>query len=243
MIDFDIKKIDQINLCQSDEEAVFLLASDGCMLGVNNLAIKLISEGGLFEKFLPIDHSGLVRACLKTRQSLKRKRDLDGLNIIWTYQVIDKVEKDKLEYLVIDDDKKDYICLSAQGFSKSVASSWTDRLVTQSINTSLPEMLFKQNGELECINTHAKQWLVDFKLVEIKGMLPFNHHELIQICFSEKTSLTEARVIDGKTYVWTYESFIDGVKVFARDLSVIKCKIPEHKEFCIKIIILNFRWM
>lgn len=230
MIDFDIRNIDHINLCQSDKGAVFISASDGKLHGANELADKLISEINLFEKFLPSDHTGLVQACLKTRHSLKRKCDLDGLSIIWTYQAIDCVEKDELNSSGDIVDKKDCIYLCAKGFSSSNDSVLAEWLETLSINNILPEMLFNQNGELKCINSQVKKWLGDFNLVEIKDMLPFNHNELIQVSFSEKISLTDARGINGKTYVWTYEPSIDGVKVYARDLSVVKCKIPEHKK-------------
>lgn len=230
MINFDINKIGQINLCQSDKDAVFLSASDGSLLGANKLANKLISEINLFEKFLPEDHQGLVQACSKTRHSLKRKRDLDGLNIIWTYQVFEEVEKNKLDDFGVAANNKGSIYLCAQGFSNSNTSALTEWLEAQSIKNPLPEMLFDQNGELKFTNLQAKQWLSDFNLVEIKDMLPFNHNELIRLCYSDKISLTDARGVDGKTYVWTYEPSIEGVKVYARDLSVVQCEIPEHKK-------------
>ena len=139
MIGFDENKISKASLCQFDNDAAFLSAVDGSLIGANKLAHKLISEINLFEKFLPPDHSGLVQACLKTGHSLQRTCDSEGLSIIWVYQVIDKAVKDKLEDFGEGVDKMDYVSLCAQGFSNSNTHVLADWLETSPFIMRFPK--------------------------------------------------------------------------------------------------------
>lgn len=240
MIDFDINKMDQEYLCQSDYDAVFVSSADGELVCVNELSIKLVSEIELFEKLLPADHPGLLQACLKTKHPLKSKCKFEDLIITWSYQFADKVLKNKFAGNEKMTGKGDGVYICAQGFSNSKTSELTEWLENKDCNNDLPEILFNKHSEIIFSNSKVTQWLDAFNLTDIKDMLPFNHDELCQVCFKQKISLTEARGVNGKTYVWTYEPSISGVKVFARDLNVTQFKIPEHKKSLHKNYNLEF---
>lgn len=188
---------------QANSCPVILSGEYGVLQCVNPSAKKLMRDLSLvnFSKILPVDHHGLIQACLKTRETLTAKcKSADG-DFAWSYQPD-------------DEDDVVYIC----GYD---AAKYKDEIkAIKALPKESPEespnpvISYTLEGDLKFTNSVASKLLQGFYLKNIDDVLPHNHAGLLQACVTTRTPLTEGRDINGDTLIWTYKSSAHGKEIF-----------------------------
>jgi len=204
-MDYKTKEMIKREVLQKEVEAVFLSSIDGKLKSANLPAAKLLENEEDIYKLLPADHMGLLRACLNTGLELKRQSGFSGNAIKWTY---------------LPSDKEPYIYIYGEGFKLPVTPAKCSD--ADSYKKETPMLVFSPEGDLQSFNSKTSDLLLQLGLNSIESVLPFNHIDLMSAAVNGKVPLTEARSIEGQTYVWTYEynPELDEIKIQCRDLSV-----------------------
>jgi len=205
MIENKVKSVFCDSSASNELRAIFVSTLDGKLSGINKTAVQLLNVLGNAESFLPEDHIGLVRACMNTRQSLKRVCDFGEICIVWSYQL-----SDKCNFVYVSGAK----LKADENISNSIEKRQKSEV--------LPLIKVSRAGGLRFCNKATSDLLREFDLEDVLDVLPFSHRELLQACFQGELALTEARCINDKTYVWTYEADTesDEVNIFMRDLRI-----------------------
>ena len=209
-MDIKVKSVLCDNLSSDNSGAIFLAGLDGELRIENKVAARLLDAiGSQIECLLPEDHNGLVRACLKTGHDLKRQYTIDELNIVWSYQISEKLNHVYIRLYIYDPEAT---------ISKKKSTAKEIRLESN----SLPLITYLQGGDLQFFNPATSELLSELNLENVEDLLPFSHYELLDACFQGTLALTEARCVNGRTYVWTYEadSEMDEVNIYMRDLTI-----------------------
>lgn len=204
-MDYKTKEMIKREVLKKEVGAVFLSSIDGKLKSANLIAAKLLENKEDIHKLLPVDHMGLLRACLNTGLQLKRDVSFSGNTIKWSYK---------------PSDKERYIYIYGEGFELPVTPA---KCVGADNNKKeTPMVVFSHEGELQSFNSHTSNLLLQLSIDRVEDVLPFNHIDLMSAAVNGKVPLTEARSIEGKTYVWTYEYNVelDEIKILCRDLTV-----------------------
>ena len=158
---------------KANPNPVLSCGADGVAGFVNPAASQLLKELGLkrLEDILPLNHSGLVKACLRTRTSLTDKRMTAGRTIVWSYRPIDNSDV----IYIYGHDVTDYL-FGVSGRDDHPAVNHAPLL--PSGPDSVPHL----------INPAASPLLDGFNLERLEDIPLGNHSGLVEACEKAPTS-------------------------------------------------------
>jgi hypothetical protein len=169
-----------------------VLSSDaeGILRFINPAATDLMHELEVenIDDLLPGDLKGLVKACLATGVTLTEECQLASRNLVWSYKSIGKND-----------------VVHIYGYDV------TRFHLQQPYNKSLPEanpnpvLTYNSEGGLIFKNSAALRLLEHLDLKKIEDILPANHESLMEYCFKTESSVTDERLTNSKSIVWSYE--------------------------------------
>jgi hypothetical protein len=164
--------------------------AEGVLQFINSAADKLMHDiaAETIDDLLPSNHKGLVRACLATGVTLTEECQLDGRNVVWSYQPIGK--KDVVHIYGYDVTRFHL----QQPYSKSLPEANPNPVLTYNSDGVL---IFKNSALLKLLDNLGRK--------KIEDILPVNHASLMEYCYATESSVTEERLASGRVIVWSYK--------------------------------------
>ena len=84
-----------------------------------------------------------------------------------------------------------------------------------------PVISCRPDGVLKTANPATKRLLRELKLESAEDILPVIHKGLVKACLKTATPLSEERLVNGRTIVWSYQPTdnCDAVYIYGHDIS------------------------
>jgi len=177
------------------------------VLKFSNLAVSnLLQNMHLVnvEEILPVNHEGLLKACVATNVPLTEERNVEDKTIVWSYKSF-------------EDSGDIYI----YGHDLSTCSS--KMFCTEGIPRTNPSPVLSTDSEgvPRFINHATSRILQELKLDKVEDILPECHKSLVRACLTTKTPLTEERQNHGRTIIWSYHPIDDSdfIYIYGHDVT------------------------
>jgi hypothetical protein len=168
--------------------------AEGVLQFINPAATDLMHEVEVenVDDLLPVDHKGMVKACLATGVTLTEECQLVSRNIVWSYQ---SIGKNDVVHIYGYDVTRYHL---QQPYSKSLPEANPN-----------PVLIYNSDGVLIFKNSASLKLLDKFGRKNIEDILPVNHTSLMKYCFTTDSPVTEERLAGGSIIVWSYELLDD----------------------------------
>lgn len=209
MIEFENDTHQQYNFAQANPSPVLSSRADGVLQFVNQAALKLMLDLKLeiVDDLLPVDHEGLVMACLKTGVTLSEERQLNNRNIVWSYQPTNDSD---IVYIY--------------GYDVTAYQPKDTNLKCLPEANPNPVLIYKKGGTIHFSNIAVSMLLNDLELENVEDVLPVNHRELLSVCLNTRTPVAGDRQACDHCIVWSYQLSDSGEVIY-----VYGCDVSQHQ--------------
>lgn len=185
---------------------VLSFGPDGELLFFNPATTLLIQSFNMehVEDVLPDNHKEIIKTCLEKGMPHTEEYRIANRTIVWSYQTIDENE-----------------VINLYGHDVSDYCSRID--ITENLPTANPNPVLSTDskGKPGFANPAILHLLGQLKLDNVMEILPDNHKNLVMACLKTSTPLTEERIVEGRTIVWSYHPVptSDVVYIYGHDVS------------------------
>lgn len=188
----------QDKFAQANPSPVLSSAADGTLQFINPAASKLVQDLALekVEDLLPVDHDGLVRACLKTGVTLTETCHMRNRDIVWSYQPTDK---------------SDVVFVYGHDITAYQPEPPAPKGLPEA--NPNPVLVYSLSGQLQFKNRAVTRLIDADKLEGIEDILPVNHKKLVDMSINTRMPVAGDRCCGGRSIVWSYQLSAKGASV------------------------------